>query len=195
MDEEMKEFEKYAKEKNIPIMMRDSIEYIMRRIKLFHLNNVLEIGTAIGYSAINFALSSSSVKVTTIEKDNTRFLDAIKNVNKFGLSSKIQLIFNDALEVRLPEKYNLIVIDAAKGKNQEFFDKFKYNLEDNGFIIIDNINFHGLVGKSEDIESKNVKKMVEKIESFIEYLKNQTDFYVEFVETGDGLAVCQKKIQ
>ncbi len=189
----IKKMEEYAEEYNVPIMQKDTIEYINRKIVQFNLNNILEIGTAIGYSAINMASSLDSVKVTSIERDENRYKEAIKNIEECGYNEKIKLIFDDALNVNLTEKYNLIIIDAAKGKNIDFLNKFKSNLMTDGYIIIDNTKFHGLVGNSSSIKSKNLRRLVEKIEESIEYLKVQDEFYVEFIDVGDGLAVCTKK--
>ena len=192
----LNEFKKQAIDDNIPIMEDDSIEYISRRIKLFELNDVLEIGSAVGYSSIALAMGNDKVKITTIERDSERFLKATKNIKAFNMNERISLLFNDALEVNIKEKYNLIIIDAAKGKNADFFNKFKYNLLPNGFIIVDNIKFHGLVGKSETIESKDLRSLVKKIEDFLVFLDSkevQDEFFVEILDIGDGLAVCQKK--
>ena len=91
------------------------------------------------------------------------------------------------------EMFDLIIIDAAKAQNKNFFEKFKNNLSDKGLIIIDNLSFHGLVGKSSEIKSKNLKALVRKIENFITFLKENKEFNIEFIEVGDGIAICQKK--
>ncbi len=187
------ELEQYAHENNIPIMNKESMEFIIKLIRKFKIKDILEIGSAIGYSAICMARSDKDIKVTTIEKDRTRYLEAVKNINSFGLQQNINLIFNDALSINIPDKFDLILIDAAKTKNIEFFNKFKSSLNEKGLIIIDNINFHGYVGKSDEIESSNLKKLVKKIEKSIEFLKNQNDFDIKFIDIGDGLVVCHKK--
>ena len=111
------------------------------------INSVLEIGTAIGYSSIMMALANPNVKITTIERDRDRYLEAIKNVKKFDLEDRITLIFNDALDVKIEDKFDLVFIDAAKGQNIKFFEKFSNNINKEGFIITDNMDFHGLVDK------------------------------------------------
>lgn len=189
----IKDLEQYAIEKNIPIMEKDSIDFINKFIKKYNIKNILEIGTAIGYSAISLARLNDDIKIVTIEKDNERYLEAVKNINSFNLQDKIELIFNDALSLNFHEKFDLIIIDAAKSKNIEFFNKFQNNLNDKGFIIIDNINFHGYVGKSNGIKSINLKKLVLKIEKSINFLKKLENFEVKFLNIGDGLAICQKK--
>ena len=191
--DKIKEMEEYATNYNVPIMMRDSINYINDRIISLKLYNILELGTAIAYSTINFATANENVKITSIERDENRYNKAVSNILECELNNKIRLVLGDALEVDLTDTYDLIIIDASKGKNIMFFEKYKNNLNDNGLIIIDNIKFHGLVGKSSEIKSKNLRRLVSKMEEFIEFLKLQEDYHVEFVDVGDGLAVCQKK--
>ena len=188
------EMEEYAKENNIPIMQKDGIAFLMKYIKNNAIKNVLEIGSAIGYSAILMASSGADVKVTTIERDEVNYLECIKNVKKCNFESKVIVVFQDALEVNLAEgtQYDLIFIDAAKGQYQKFFEKFQYFLAPNGVIITDNLKFHGYVGKSEEIESKNLKQLVKKIENYIEFLKNNEEFETKFYDVGDGLSVSKK---
>ena len=188
------EMEEYAKENNIPIMQKDGIAFLMKYIKNNEIKNVLEIGSAIGYSAILMASSGADVKVTTIERDEVNYLECIKNVKKCNFESKVNVVFQDALEVNLAEgtQYDLIFIDAAKGQYQKFFEKFQYFLAPNGVIITDNLKFHGYVGKSEEIESKNLKQLVKKIENYIEFLKNNEEFETKFYDVGDGLSVSKK---
>ena len=174
-------------------MQKKSIEYIERKIKSINAKNILELGTAIGYSTICFANVSNDIKITSIEKNEERYNEAVKNVNDIDYNNKINLIFADALEINLTDKYDLIIIDAAKGKNIDFFNKYKMNLNKNGIIIFDNMNFHGLVGKSDSIKSKNLRSLVKKIEIFREFISVQKDYYAEFVEVGDGLCICEKK--
>lgn len=195
MKELIIEMENYAKEKNVPIIEKDSIAFIMKYIKANNIKNILEIGSAIGYSAILMASSNQDTKVTTIERDNERYMECLKNVKKAGLEKKINVVFQDALELNLAENnvYDLIFIDAAKGQYIKFFEKFQYFLAPKGAIITDNLNFHGLVGKSETIESKNLKSLVEKIEKYVEYLKENEEFDTKFYELGDGISISFRK--
>lgn len=194
MKELIIEMENYAKEKNVPIIEKDSIAFIMKYIKANEVKNILEIGSAIGYSSILMASSSQNVKVTTIERDNAMYMECLKNVKKAGLEKKINVVFQDALEVNLSDvSYDLIFIDAAKGQYTKFFEKFKYFLAPGGVIITDNLKFHGYVGKSETIESKNLKSLVEKIESYVEFLKENEEFETRFYDLGDGISVSFRK--
>lgn len=184
------EMENFAKENKVPIMLKDSINYLMDFIKKRDIKNILEIGSAIGYSAMKMASVSSFVK--TIEKDEKRFQLAKNYIEKSILSSKIELILSDALDLEIKENYDLILIDAAKSKNLLFLDKFKKNLNNGGYIIIDNIDFHNLTGKSSEIKSRRLRSLVKKIEKFVDYLKNQNEFKVIKIEIGDGLVLLER---
>lgn len=103
-------------------------------------------------------------------------------------------MFQDALEVNLTGvSYDLIFIDAAKGQYKKFFEKFKFFLAEGGVIITDNLKFHGYVGKKETIDSKNLRGIVDKIESYIEFLKSNEEFETEFIDIGDGISVSKRK--
>ena len=194
MKELILEMEEYASLKNIPIIEKDSIAFIMKYIKKNNIKNILEIGSAIGYSTILMASVAQDVTVTTIERDETRYMECLKNIKKCDMDKRINVVFQDALEVNLSGvSYDLIFIDAAKGQNINFFEKYKYFLAKNGAIITDNLKFHGYVGHSEEIESKNLKSLVSKIEDYITFLKNNDEFTTEFVNVGDGLGISIRK--
>jgi len=188
------ELEKYALENNIPIMMKDGIEFLTNYIKENNITNILEIGSAIGYSAIRMCLVNDDVKVTTIERDIKRYNEAIKNINEFNLNDRITIINDDAFNVELNDKYDLIFIDAAKSQYVKFFEKFKLNLKENGVIVSDNLDFHGLVNKDiNTIESRNVRGLVRKLNTYIEFLKDNEEFETTFYEIGDGISISKLK--
>ena len=195
MKEQILEMERYANEKNVPIVEKKSIAFIMKYIKENNIKNVLEIGSAIGYSAILMASSTQDCVVTTIERDEVRYMECLKNVKKCGMEKKINVVYQDALELNLSDdlRYDLIFIDAAKGQYTKFFEKYKNFLNPNGTIITDNIKFHGYVGESSKLDKGNLKSLVEKIENYIEFLKSNTEFDTKFYDIGDGLSVSTWK--
>jgi len=195
MKEKILEMEEYAAEHNVPIIEKKSIAFIMKFIKDNNIKNVLEIGSAIGYSTILMASSKDDVYVTTIERDETRYMECLKNVKACGLDKKINVVYQDALDVNLSNdlKFDLIFIDAAKGQYTKFFEKFKYFLSDNGFIITDNVKFHGYVGRSDELEKGNLKSLVKKIEGYIDFLKNNGEFDTKCYDVGDGLSISVRK--
>ena len=194
IDDQINEMKKYAEENNVPIMLDDGINFLTSYIKENNIENILEIGTAIGYSSIMMALVNEKVKVTSIERDEKRYLEAIKNIKKFNLENRINLIYNDAMNVNLIDEYDLIFIDAAKAQNIKFFEKFEKNLKVKGTIITDNLKFHGLVEKAEDeISSRNLRALVRKVRAYVEYLKENTRYKTTFYEIGDGISVSIKE--
>ena len=191
----IREIKRYALEENVPIMQDDAMDFITDYIVKNNVCKILEIGTAIGYSSIMMALSSPLVTIKTIEKDGDRYKEALKNIKKLDLENRITLIFNDALDVKLDEKFDLIIIDAAKSKNLEFFHNFERNLDTNGSIITDNLNFHGYVDKDlKDIPSRNVRGLVKKIRNYKEFLKNNPDYNTTFYDIGDGISVTERRL-
>ena len=183
------DMERFAKKENVPIMQKESLDYLISFIKQHNIKSVLEVGTAIGYSTI--LIKEVVNNITSIERDEERYNIAIKNVELSNLNN-ITLIKADALDITITDKFDLIFIDAAKGKNKEFLDKFKSNLNENGYIIIDNMDFHGLVGKSMTIEKRRLRSLVKKIENFIKYMEEQTEFKVTKIDKGDGLYLLER---
>ncbi len=195
MEETILEMEQYAKEHNVPIIEKDSIKLIRNYIKLNkdNVKSILEIGTAIGYSGILMVTAGENIELTTIERDEKNYLEALKNIKKCGLERQIEVVFQDALDVNLIGRtYDLIFIDAAKGQYIKFFEKFSHYLSPNGVIISDNINFHGLVGNKKDDMSKNLKSLVTKIENYIDFLRSNKEFTTKFYDIGDGLSVSYR---
>ena len=187
------DIKKEALDDKVPIMQDETIDFITNYIVRNGVRNILEIGTAVGYSAIMMALALPTVKIVTIEKDNERYMKALKNIKKLNLEDRITLIFNDALEVSLKEKFDLIVIDGAKSKNLEFFKNFENNLEVDGAIITDNLSFHGYVDQDlETIESSNIRSLVKKIRAYIQFLEENEKFETTFHDIGDRISVTER---
>ena len=188
----IKEIENYAKEKNVPIMLPDGIDYLCDYIKNNDIKNILEIGTAIGYSAIRMCLVSDDIKVTTIERDVERYNIANINIEKFGLNNRIKTILGDAIDVEVEGEYDLIFIDASKGHSIDFFNKYKNNLSDDGVIITDNLSFHGLVEDESLIKTKNQRGIVRKIKEYLFFLDNNEEFITEYVLIGDKISISRR---
>lgn len=187
----IEEMKTYADENNVPIITDEGINYIKKHIEDNNVKSILEIGAAIGYSSIMMALTNDDIKITTVERDEKRYLEAVKNIKKFNLEDRITLLYKDAFDVNLTDKFDLIFIDAAKAQNTRFFEKFEVNLEKNGTIITDNMNFHGLVEDPETIQSRNLRALVRKVRNYHEFLENNENYKTEFLDIGDGLAISK----
>ena len=189
----MKELEEYARINNIPIMQKDGILYLINYIKENNIKNILEIGSAIGYSSIMMASINSDIRITTIERDKDRYDLAVSNIKKYNLDNQINIIYGDAVDTDITGMYDLIFIDAAKGKNIFFFEKYKNNLVKRGTIITDNLSFHGLVEDNSLIKTKNQKGIVNKIKDFISFLDNNDEFDTEYIPVGDKIAISKRR--
>ena len=191
----IKQIKDYADKNNVPIMSDSGIDYLIKYIKDNNIKKILEIGTAIGYSSIMMAMSNPLVHIVTIEKDKERYIKALKNIKKMNLENRITLIYKDALEVKLDEKFDLIIIDAAKSKNLEFFSHFEKNLEVNGSVITDNMSFHGYVEKDlSEIPSRNIRGLVKKIRKYMDFLENNIKYKTSYYNIGDGISVTERRL-
>lgn len=191
--EVIKEMEDYAENNNIPIMEKKGINFLCKFIEKNEIQTILEIGTAIGYSSIRMALVNENIEITTIERDEKRYLEAVKNIKKCKLDKRITPILGDALDINIKGKYDMLFIDAAKGQYLKFFDKYTKNLNEDGIIVSDNMSFHGLVENPENIKNRNTKQLVNKIKKYIKFLEENEEYETEFYKVGDTIAITVKK--
>ncbi|PAV28960.1 SAM-dependent methyltransferase [Virgibacillus profundi] len=191
------ELEKQAKKDHVPIMDAVSMNFIIQLVKLKKPKKILEIGTAIGYSALRMLEAYPDANLITIEKDEQRYHEAIENINKQNKEGNITVIFGDALEkisdlVSDNETFDLIFIDAAKGQYKRFFELVSPLLNNNGLILSDNVLFRGHVAAPDNAHPRH-KKMVEKIQKYNEWLIKHSDFTTSIVPIGDGVAISLKQ--
>ena len=185
----------YAAKNSIPIMRDGGIDFICSYIKEHNIKRILEIGTAIGFSAIEFANVAHDITVTTIELDIDRHIKAKQNIHDSGLDDRINAIHGDALKVELmdgnnrPQQFDMIFIDAAKGQYINFFQKYKVNLAPGGVFISDNLSFHGMVDDLTLTHNYSTIKVVKKSRKYIDFLKTNKEFTTQFFEYGDGVSI------
>ena len=183
----------YAAKNSIPIMRDGGIEFICSYIKEHNIKRILEIGTAIGFSAIEFARVAPDISVTTIELDIDRHIKALQNIHDSGLDSRIKAINADALLLDLDDTFDLIFIDAAKGQYINFFEKYKKNLAPRGVFVSDNLAFHGMVADLTLTHNYSTIKLVKKIRKYIKFLKENEEFSTNFYDFGDGICVSMRR--
>ena len=192
--EELEKIKQKAIQEHIPIIMDETLEVIEKYINKNKPNRILEIGTAVGYSAICFSeFLAPNGKIDTIERELDRIKQAKENFEKVGVKDKINLFKGDAIDIlpNLDNKYDMIFIDAAKGKYPFFLENSIRMLNDKGIIFADNILYKGYV-----MSDYNKHKQRTAVRNLREYIKNITenkDFNTEILEVGDGLAVSIKK--
>ncbi|WP_288749279.1 O-methyltransferase [uncultured Treponema sp.] len=188
--EDISEIKEYAKKNSVPILRDGGDDFICNYIKQHNIKNILEIGTAIGYSAIRFAECAGDIHVTTIEMDIDRVIRAIQNIEDMHLQDRITVIHADALLYNdLKGKFDLIFIDAAKAQYIRFFEKYKSYLAPGGVIVSDNLAFHGMVEDLSLTHNYSTIKLVKKIRKYVDFLKQNKEFRTDFYSEGDGISV------
>jgi len=192
--EYLKEIEKYGRDNKIPILLDESLEYIQNILKEARPHRILEIGTAIGFSALCFSkFLADDGRIDTIEIESLRVEQAEANIEKVGVQDKIRVIEGDALDILpyLQEKYDIVFIDAAKGKYNEFFEEAMRLTKQGSIIIADNVLYKGYV--LSDYNKHKQRTAVNKLRSFIDMVLNHPNLDAELVEIGDGLIVARRK--
>ncbi|MFV0380643.1 MAG: O-methyltransferase [Breznakia sp.] len=193
MEDLINEMQEYAKEHRVPIMESTGLSFLLAHISAYKYTNILEIGSAIGYSAIRMAMLSKNIQITTIERDENRYIKACENVKKAGLDNRIQVVFSDALTWTTTDMYDFIFIDAAKAQYIKFFERYQKHLQPKGSILSDNLKFHGMVDTKMRIQNRNTRQLVTKIRRYIDFLKQSEEYKTTFYEIGDGIAISVKK--
>ncbi len=187
------EMEQYAKQYHVPIMEKEGIDFMLTFLKEHHCKRILEIGSAIGYSAIRMASIDEEIEIDTIERDEERYTMAVANIQKAGMSNRIHIQLADALEAMVTGSYDFIFIDAAKAQYIRFFERYEPYLKTGGYILSDNLGFHGMVDGSVEAKSRATRALVRKIRNYIEYLKMNTAYDTMFYTIGDGIAISKKR--
>lgn len=192
----LEEMEQYAKVHHVPIMELAGIETILQILRIAQPKKILEVGTAIGYSALRMATVLPETNIVTIERDSERYTVAEEFIKRANKEHQISIIKGDALEVEsLIEEFgsfDAIFIDAAKGQYKKFFEIYSKYLGDKGIIITDNVLFKGLVCE-DTIESKRVRSMVTKIKDFNKWLMEHAEYDSVIIPVGDGVAISKKR--
>ena len=183
-------------DKNVPIITDEVLNYMIFTARNIKARNILEIGTATGYSGLFLAqiANENSGFLTTMEIDEIRYRKAMENFKKLGLFEKNKMIFGDALE-EIPKldknvKYDFIFIDASKGQYLKFFEMSYELLNENGIIFIDNLMFRGLVATYKEEIPKRYKTIVKRLKEFIEKLNEEYNFVL--LPFGDGVGIVKK---
>lgn len=192
----LEEMEEYAKVHDVPIMEPAGIETMLQLLRIQKPKTILEVGTAIGYSAIRMAMALHETKVVTLERDEERYRVAEGFVENAGMQGRIVQLKGDALaledEVGIHAPFDAIFIDAAKGQYRRFFEIYSPFLSPGGVIITDNILFKGLVYGPE-VESKRLRSLVKKIDQFNRWLSSHPEYDTVILPIGDGVAVSKKR--
>lgn len=191
------ELEQDALSRNIPVMQKEGIDFLIQKLNEIHAKSCLEIGSAIGYSSMMMATFVEGLHIDTIELNEERYQEAVCNIHERQLEHMISIYNDDALTFDKQKlkhhPYDCLFIDAAKAQYQKFFEKYVDLVKDDGIIIVDNLDFHGMIFDIDHIKNRNTKQLVKKIKRFKDWIFNHEDYDVTYYQVGDGICVIQRK--
>ncbi len=192
-EKELEKIKQKALNEHIPIIMDDTLEVMEKYLKEIKPERILEIGTAVGYSAMCFTkFLTENGNIDTIEREIERVKEAKENIQKVGVENKIHIYEGDAVEIlpTLNEKYDAIFIDAAKGKYPFFLKEALRMIKPNGIIFADNILYKGYV--LSDYNKHKQRTAVRNLREYIKEVSENPNLETEILEVGDGLAITKK---
>ena len=193
-EKELAGIKQKALEEHIPIIMDDTLDVISKILKKNKPKNILEIGTAVGYSAMCFSeYLDEKGQIDTIERDEERIKEARQNIKKVGVEDKINILEGDAVDIlpTLNKKYDMIFIDAAKGKYPFFLKESLRMLSEKGIIFADDILYKGYVFGGYNKHKQ--RTAVNNLREYVAKVTQDPSLDTQIIEVGDGLAITRKK--
>lgn len=188
----LKELEEYARATYVPVILDDGAKFLADFVSKKQFKNILEIGTAIGYSGSIMLSSSKDAHLTTIEKDEPSYVKAGETFSALGISDRANRILGDGFEEikklnTQNKKYDLIFLDGPKGQYLSYYPILLKMLSPKGCLLVDNVLFHGMVRSKEDVGHKK-RSMVTKLRQFLHEIETREDLDTTIHEIGDGIA-------
>ena len=191
----LKKLELYAEENHVPIVEIEVAQLLKVLLKIHRPKNILEIGTAIGYSALIMASSTAeNCKITTIERRLDMVDLAKNNINNTKYKNRIKVLYGEADEIlpNLDEKYDFIFLDAAKGQYLQFFNHCMELLNAKGVIVSDNVLFKGMVA-SDELVVRRKKTIVKRLRQYLKYINHLEGYTSCIIPIGDGVALTYRE--
>lgn len=194
MDKKLLDIHDKARKEHVPIMMDDGMQFLLSYIQSHeNIRDILEIGTAVGFSAINMAKVRWDNTVDTLEVNPKMYAQAISNIQSEGLQERIHPYLVDGAKFETNKIYDLIFVDAAKSQYRRYLEHFYKNTRKGTVFIFDNLNFHGIVDNETLSMNRSTIQMVHKIKKFREHILLDIRFDTQFFQIGDGIAVSIRK--
>lgn len=191
----LKEMEEFAKENSVPIVQKDTAKFLQFMATVKKPKKILELGTAIGYSAILMCkYAGDDTKITSIERDDTMFSIAEKNISKYGYDKNIKLVKGECLEVMksLDDEYDMIFMDAGKGHYNHFLPECLRLLKKDGIIVADNVLFRGMVANNDLLIRRKIT-IVKRMRKYLEMVSSDPKLITSIIPMGDGIAVTTRR--
>ena len=186
---------KKALEDKVPIIKDGGLEFLLKTVKERNCKDILELGTAVGYSSMQMASISKDIHIDTIEKNEDMYSQAVENIKNNGFNDQIDVHFTPIEDFSTEKMYDLIFVDAAKAQYGKYMEQFLPNLKQDGIMLFDNMIFHGLIYDVDSIEPRSKRALVRKIVKFREFVQQDPRFDIMlYDDIGDGILVlCRRK--
>lgn len=191
----LKGMENFAHENFVPIVQKETKKFLEFMVTVKKPLKILELGTAIGYSAIAMCMAADKhCSITTVERDEKMIAFASQNIKKYGFEKNINIIQGDCLEIlkTLEEQYDLIFMDAGKGHYNHFLPECLRVLKTDGVIIADNVLFRGMVASDELVERRKIT-IVKRMRKYLELISKDHGLVTSVIPMGDGIAVTTRR--
>ncbi|MCB2292279.1 O-methyltransferase [Clostridium algoriphilum] len=191
----IKDLEDFALENRVPIVQKETAKFLELMITMNRPKKILELGTAIGYSAILMNLTSGGIsEITTIERDEKMIEIAKSNIQKYGLQNKITILEGNCLEIleNLQDEYDMIFIDAGKGHYNHFLPHCLRLLKKEGVLIADNVLFRGMVA-SKKIATRRKVTIIKRMQTYLELVSSNNELITSVIPMGDGISVTIRR--
>lgn len=186
-----------AQRDGVPVLSGEGLRFLRQVLTMTAARNVLEIGTAVAFSAIAMAKHHSGIEVVTVERDAEMAVEARMNIKKAGLEKSITLVEEDALDIdpdTLGGPFDLVFIDGAKSQSMSFFKTFSPLVRKGGAIVVDNLMFHGLLGEDAPrAKHRNTRQLVRKIDAFNRWVVSLEEFETAIHPVGDGMSLSIRR--
>lgn len=193
VEELLNELRRQALKEAIPVMDEDSLQFVAEFLVDNGVQSLLEVGTAIGYSAITMAAADPQLYIVTLEIDEQRHQQAWENIRKAELEERITAVLTDARQYETAKAFDVILLDGPKAHNLELLTRFEQNLKPGGWCIIDDVYFHGFIDKPQVIRTKRLRTLARRFGDFQKKLENDPRYECTRVNIGDGLLLARKK--
>ena len=194
MKQEIARIKEKALEEGVPIIKDEGLAFLLNVIEERNCKDILELGTAVGYSSIQMAKTDEKIRIDTIEKNEEMYLQAVENIRNEKLDGRIFVHFTPIEEYRTDRRYDLIFVDAAKAQYGKYLEQFLPNLKEDGIMFFDNMVFHGLIYEVDTITSRSLRALVKKIIKFREKVLNDERFdIIMFDSIGDGILILTRR--
>ncbi len=199
LNDELGILRQYAEANNIPIILKETEEFLLQTLRWKKANRILEIGTSIGYSAACFSILSPESKVLTIEHKREVFDQAVENLEELGISDRVHVVFGDAEEVMSSlyhktqiqelDFFDFIFIDAGKSHYRRFWDQAIKLVKNEGMIICDNTLMNGRTVSDKYDHLKKHRTNISQMRDFLDYITNLEGITTSVLPIGDGISI------